>query len=533
MAVLPNTIQGTVTSTSPAPATTTQAAAASNPAAQVAAPATVSPNSAYGIQARQALNNMGVDNQRIGYNNGYVTVDGQNIFRPGANQNGTSYVNQAMLNSAQGQINQLNTQNRLTQQVVNPQAVVNPYDSQITQQLAALNNPVAANPYDNQIADVLAQLTQRINNPTPYDPYTSPEYAAQQAAAQRGAQQSTRAAQESLGASWFGRSSNLADRAQGIQNQANEYMQLQVIPQLISANQAQQQQGLANLSSLVSALSGQQGVYENRAQSDRSNQYNILQALMNQQGVNDTRSQNQFSNANTALQYLADQNQRGIDNTRNQRNDNLNAANIVSQLTGRVVNPQTDWTGLFRQASDSKTPLTADQQNTQFNQQYQLEQFAYSKARDAISDKQWQAKFDEDVRQNGLSYGLQQLSMDNDQAYRQAQLGLSQDDNARAWATLDYQQSKPAADKYTGMTASQLLDNIKPLYEEPVYTVDKLGKQVDTGKTQLTKDPAKLTELFETVVDAGLSDTETKQVLLSLGYTMKDIESRIKQYSGN
>lgn len=513
--------------------TTTAAAAAANPAGQVASPANVSPNSAYGIQARQALNNMGVDNNRIGYTNGYVTIDGQNIFRPGANAAGTSYVNQAMLNSATGQINQLNTQNKLLQQVVSPAATVNPYDTQIATQLSQLNQPQAANPYDNQIADVLSQLTQRINNPTPYDPYSSAEYAAQQAATQRGAQQSTRAAQESLGASGFGRSTNLADRAQTIQNDANEYMQIQVIPQLISANQAQQQQGLANLSSLVSALSGQQGVYDTRSQNSQSNQYNILEALMNQQGVNDTRSQNQFSNSNTALQYLADQNQRGIDNTRNTQNDNLNAANIVSQLTGRVVNPQTDWTGLYRQAANANTPLTADQQNTQFNQNYQLEQLAYSKARDAIGDKQWQAKFDEDVRQNGLSYGLQQLSQQNDQAYRQAQLALSQDDNSRAWATLDYEQSQPAAAKYTGMTASQLLDNIKPLYQEPVYTVDKLGKQVDTGKTQLTKDPAKLTDLFETVVDAGLSDTETKQVLLSLGYTMKDIEARIKQYSGN
>jgi hypothetical protein len=369
---------------------TTAQASATNPAAQVASPANVSPNSAYGIQARQALNNMGVDNQRIGYNNGYVTVDGQNIFRPGASANGTTYVNQAMLNSATGQINQLNNQNKLLQQVVNPQPTVNPYDSQITQALSNINQPVVANPYDNQISDVLAQLTQRINNPTPYDPYTSAEYAAQQAAAQRGAQQSTRAAQESMGASGFGRSTNLADRAQGIQNDANEYMQLQVIPQLVAANQAQQQQGLSNLSSLVSALYGQQGVMDTRSQNDRSNQYNVLEALMNQQGVTDTRNQNQFSNASQALQYLADQQQNTITNDRNSRNDNLNAANIVSQLTGRAVTPQTDWSGLYRQANNPKTPLTADQQNTQFNQQF---------------DK---AKFDEDTRRYGLDYALQQ-----------------------------------------------------------------------------------------------------------------------------
>ncbi|MEK4263690.1 hypothetical protein [Paenibacillus sp. FSL L8-0499] len=529
MAVLTNKpTPGTVSTT---PTSTNQAAAATNPAAQVASPAAVSPNSAYGIQARQALNNMGVDNNRIGYNNGYVTIDGQNIFKPGANLNNTAYVNQAMLNSAQGQINQLNTANKLTQQVVNPQATVNPYDSQITQQLSQLNQPAAVNPYDNQIADVLSQLTQKINNPTPYDPYTSAEYAAQQAAAQRNADATIRQTQESLGASGLGRSSLVTDRAQRTQNDANEYLQLQVIPQLVSANQAQQQQGLANLQSLVSALSGQQGVYDTRNQNERSNSYNILEALMNQQGVTDTRNQNQFSNANTALQYLADQNQRGIDNSRNTRNDNFSAANTVSQLTGRVVTPQTDWSGLYRQAENPNTPLTADQQ-------MQTEQFAYQKARDAISDKQWQAKFDEDVRQYGLNYGLQNLSQQNDQSYRQAQLALSQDDNARAWATLDYDMSQQPTTKYTGLTANQVLNNIKALYQEPIMTetVDPLTKKVTqtaSGKTKLTTDPAKLTQMFENVVDAGLSETETKQVLLSLGMSMKDIEARAKAYSGN
>lgn len=145
------------------------------------------------------------------------------------------------------------------------------------------------------------------------------------------------------------------------------------------------------------------------------------------------------------------------------------------------------------------------------------------------SAKQLAAQITNDIR--GLD--ISQQNADTSRYSAENNVALSQDDNARQWAALDYEQSNPAASKYTGMTASQLLDNIKPLYQEPIYTVDKLGNQVDTGKTQLTKNPAKLTELFETVVDAGLSDTETKQVLLSLGFTMKDIESRIKQYSGN
>lgn len=384
MAVLNN--NATVGVAAGLPSTAVQAAV--NPAAQVAAPAAVSPNSAYGIQARQALNNMGVDSQRIKFTNGYVTVDGKNIFKPGVVSNGTSFVNQDMVNKAQDLITQLNSANRLNTLVTNP--TPNPYDSQITTQLNNLNQPLAANPYDNQVSSALEQLMQRINNPTPYDPYSSAEYAAANAATQRGAQQSTRAAQESLGASGFGRSTNLADRAQTIQNDANEYMQLQIIPQLISANQAQQQQGIANLYSMVNALAGQQGVRDTRAQNERSNQFNILDALTGQQGVTDTRTQNTFNNTLGVEDYINKLAQQGIENNRADKTANLNAADVISRLTGRVVSPQTDWTGLIRQANNPNTPLTADQQNTQFNQNLDME------------------KLKEDTRRFGLNYALEQ-----------------------------------------------------------------------------------------------------------------------------
>jgi hypothetical protein len=49
---------------------------------------------------------------------------------------------------------------------------------------------------------------------------------------------------------------------------------------------------------------------------------------------------------------------------RNTRLDNWNAANVVSQMTGKVIHPQDDLTGLFRQADDPNTPYTlAGQQN--------------------------------------------------------------------------------------------------------------------------------------------------------------------------
>lgn len=198
---------------------------------------------------RQDLLSRGITNDRIGYNKGtgMVTIDGQDFIKPATVNAGVSYAD--------------------------PTAYKNAYDVYNTGQaaksaqddfLSAIKTP-AANPYDTQVANTLSQLMQRLNNPTPYDVYSSPEYAAQQAATQRAAGKSVRGAQESLGAAGLGRSSVLADRAQGIQNDANEYMQLQVVPQLTAAHQAQEQQALANLGTLLSALSGQQGVYDQRA----------------------------------------------------------------------------------------------------------------------------------------------------------------------------------------------------------------------------------------------------------------------------
>src|SRR5690606_29432751 len=156
---------------------------------------------------------------------GYVTIDNQNFIKPQTIQQGTSYVNPNAFNDAYGSFNINQNANTIQQAVATPQA----------------------NPYDAQVNDALTQIMNRINTPSQYDPYNSPEYAAYQAQAQRQAQQGIRSAQESLGAAGLGRSSNLADRAQGIQNQSTEYLQTQVIPQLIAANQQREQQDLSNL----------------------------------------------------------------------------------------------------------------------------------------------------------------------------------------------------------------------------------------------------------------------------------------------
>ncbi|MNM10421.1 hypothetical protein D3C81_205460 [compost metagenome] len=164
------------------------------------------------------------------------------------------------------------------------------------------------------------------------------------------------------------------------------------------------------------------------------------------------------------------------------------------------------------------------------------EQFAYQKARDAITDKQWQAQFDQSVSQFGLNYALSQLQENNQQAYRQASLALSQDDNDRAWATLDWEMMNPSSSGSSGgLTANQVLQSMKSLYTEPVYTTDQVGNQTKTG-SQITTDATKREQMFLNVVDSGLSDTETNQILNSLGMTKDEINGYKEKYktsSGN
>jgi hypothetical protein len=215
---------------------------------------------------------------------------------------------------------------------------------------------------------------------------------------------------------------------------------------------------------------------------------------------------------------------------------NWDAARSVWDATGSLVKPQTDWSGLLRQAQNPNAPQTLAAQQQGFNNQFNLEQFAYQKARDSISDQQWKMKFDQDVNQFGLNYALQSLSEQNQQAYREAQIGLSQDDSARAWAQLDYNMSNPSSSGSSrGLSANQVLQSMQGLYTEPVYTTDKFGNQTKTGN-KITSDTAKREQMFLNVVDSGLSDTETNQILNSLGMTKSEIDKYMKKYgasSGN
>ncbi|KHL95368.1 hypothetical protein QW71_12955 [Paenibacillus sp. IHB B 3415] len=201
----------------------------------------------------------------------------------------------------------------------------------------------------------------------------------------------------------------------------------------------------------------------------------------------------------------------------------------IRTLQGQQIDQQAaqqQWDNRFNygqaigQFANGQKTLQAQQMDTA-NQQY-TEQQAYQTARDAISDKQWQAQFDESVRQYGLGYGLQQLSQSSDDSYRQAQLALSQDDNARQWVQLDYDQSQPAASKYVGMTANQIYDAVRNSFLIP--------SKDDSEVKVLPKDSASKEQMYKQVMGAGLPDGQDTQVLSLLGLNKSDIDAFDKKY---
>lgn len=210
------------------------------------------------VGVRQALLSKGYSNDDIGYDqgSGYVTVKGQNFIKPELNMSGTTYTNQQNFNNAYNQY----TKSQQAQQ----------QPTQSTYQQPAQTSYQQSNPYVDQYTQMIKSIQDRVNAPA-QDVYSSPQYAAAQAQAQRQADQSIRSGQEMLGTSGMARSSDAINWGQNAQNQANEYLQLQLVPQI--------QQQLAQ-----------------QRQADINNQLQQAGLVYNLLGRQDTQNQNDISN---------------------------------------------------------------------------------------------------------------------------------------------------------------------------------------------------------------------------------------------
>ena len=202
---------------------------------------------------------------------------------------------------------------------------------------------------------------------------------------------------------------------------------------------------------------------------------------------------------------------------------NLEAALAVGEASGRLVSPQGDWGGLFRQATNPNTPLNLAGRQFQANEQQR-----------AFQNEMERQRFHENVRQFGLEYAARQAGL----SLEQARLELARDDNARQWAALDWQmrqaeqQRQQQQNQYSGASLNQIVDSLRPLYWEPIYSTNSLGEQVRSGE-QLTKNTAKREELFLRIASLGLPYDMENQAMLLMGLTPEEISLFDRKYGFN
>lgn len=500
-----------------------------------------------GQPIRGALNQRGVDNSQIGYNGGMVTVGGRNFMTPTTNINGTAYADQSAIDAAWRGHNQ----GLMTDQYI--------YNPQLPQ-----------NAYTPQIDSLIANLMSMAQNQQPTDPYGTPEYAAYAAQSGRRAEQGVRAAQESMGGAGFGRSTALGERAQGIQNSETEYLETQVIPQLLAAERDRQQQQFGNLSSLLNPLVGQQGYADNRAQTERANAFNSL-------GYMNDQDQQAFNNAITESgvtgRYKSPESQALIDQligikqqaetqgiTREQRASlSAEADKLRAQLSGMGIDPsvfganvtanqatgnrgaagvntlqgqaqQLDNTQVMAALTGKMpdgTPTTAQQQQELQNLWMVAQQTGTIP--DALADMYGIPRGTK--TQDALQFA-EQMDLQQDQFTRgnyefDQNYGLAQDDNDRQWVELDHNMNKSTAGGggYEGMTPNQIYSAITEQYSEPI--LDQRGQP--TG-TRITTNPAQREKMFLSIVDAGMTEAQTDQMLSVMGLSKDEINLYMKKH---
>lgn len=280
---------------------------------------------AYDTGVRQYLTGKGVNPADIGYSNGSVTLKGQNFMKPSKNYTGTTYDSKQNLDSAWNTYNTNKVNSWINPGAINPNrgSVLDSAINTIKSRPAPTTPTTPTNPYTGQVNSAMDALLNY--QPQQVDPYSTDAYKAFAAQSDRRTHEGIRAAQESLGSSGFGRSTALGERAQGVQNQEEEYLTTQAIPQIIAQQEAKNQQ-------------------------EYNNKVSSIKVLMEQQG------------------FTADEAQRIVENDRNKRLDHWTEAKTVSDMTGKVIKPQDDPSGLYRQGADPNTPLSAAGQEQAFNQ---------------------------------------------------------------------------------------------------------------------------------------------------------------------
>jgi hypothetical protein len=523
------------------------------PGVSTSAVNTPSSTGSYTTNVNTALKGKGVRPEHIGYNantNAY-SVNGKPFMRANKNYGGAGYTSAHDFAQAWKSYNQ-----QPNQQAQPTTTGYNPYAS------SASNN----NPYNQQVNDTISYLMNAAQHPQAIDPYSTAEYAAANAQAQRAAGQNIRAAQEAYGSAGFGRSYGLGERVNGIQNDATNYLMTQVVPNIIAAKQAEQQNQFNNSISALNQLIGQQSRADQQVQQDWTNNYNKGQLLGS---FTDPAAMALYNSVTGAKRTYADAATRGdraaMDSARAQadaarvqlqnmgydtsgyganktletalqggapsirtlggqsqdlanKQANLNAAESYMNQSGLLLHPQEDWSGLPRQIAAGGEGQTMEGQ--QVTSGLVTEQQQRDLATRSAALQEWQTTGHATPAVSQI-LGVPEGTLTNDAAYRKAAQDLDSDmfkyqqmqDKAAAQNKQATTMSPVDAGNLISSSLSSIVDQIKQAQKE--------GQDTKPLEDQLSK--AKEDAFVQLYNDYGISGKDMVSALTKAGYTMEEI----------
>lgn len=480
----------------------------------------------YGI--RQGLVGKGVNNSDIGYdqNSGYVTVKGANAIKAPKTYMGTSYTSQNDFN------NDWNTYQKSLNQPQPGLGAVAGFGNMVadtakqqptsttTQQSAPTQqyNPYqSSNPYDTQVNDMISRLLQQANNQQPIDVnaiYKSPQYAAYQAQAQRGADQGIRAAQEAMGTSGFGRSTALQERSQGIQNDATQYMNTQVLPQLMAQEQQSRQQQFQNQFSALDALLGQQTVGDNRFNTANNLAIDKSSVTGNYLDPQAMKLIDEITQLGEAWKTGTPEEKVKFNQQANQNRSLLAAMGIDPSLFGA------DKTTEERIANSSKAGVRTIQGQQLDRANFESDRdFEFAKSQQEWSNMFNTQQFEESKAARVWEQAFQEKNFAQDMKEAAASRGLQ-------WASLGQRQKEYIADSAFREKQFQYEQEQDILKNSPTsQKAEDYFSYIDSSPTAFTKDedglPVQNDNTIESMIlGSGLSESEMKKLYLRYGIPM-------------
>lgn len=574
----------------------------------------------YGI--RNALQQKGVNNNRIGYNSktGSVTIDGKDFIKPGTVSNGVANTTQygfkqawnSFSNPAQNAtLTAAQNAAKAAQQAAAKQATPAPVAAPTTAYSPVTPQQSTLDAIQKAVQNQSQYQFKGPDQPFTYDQTTDPAYQAQLAEAKRQVAIQQLDTNAMLRGNGQGKSSYSESVAAQSANNALAGIANNLVPQLMQAayqryndtanRDLQIQQANYNVGQDTVSNLGNQYTYQNQeyfqnpiAEASITGNYlpqgakQAIQDLLNLKGqaeakgvTKDQRTDyskqadqirtylksigidpTQYGSNVTQKSAAARQNE-GIRTLQGQQLDlqnrqaNLNAAIDVGTLTGKVVNPQSDWTGLFRQAANPNAPLnyTAQQAaitNAQENRRLgQTDRSLteterankageqYNNDRLAFDKDTWTQEFANAKYEFGEELAIKKMAqiLDRDQLEEVirsnlANEGMDQQQIDQRWAEIDAGLSGSGG-AAGGFTQQQVLGAVQNTFQVPV--LDSSGQPtVDSNDVPIMRapnandyknNPDLKRNVYDSVLDYELSEQESRQVLYALGLTKQDVDA--------